>query len=113
GKTTTGRAIAGFSRPTSGSIRVGDTEVTALRHRREFRLAEFHRTTQLVYQNPYASLDPRQTIASILAEPLRNFGIGTRTDRSERVAHYLDLVSLAPEIGARHPRELSGGRRQR
>jgi peptide/nickel transport system ATP-binding protein len=108
GKTTTGRAIAGFARPTSGSIRVGEVDVTALRSRREF-----HRTTQLVYQNPFASLDPRQQVSRILAEPLRNFDIGSRTDRAERVAHYLDLVSLAPEIGARHPHELSGGQRQR
>lgn len=108
GKTTTGRSIAGFNRPTSGEIRVGETDVTALRSRRAF-----HRTTQLVYQNPYASLDPRQSIASILTEPLRNFGIGSRADRVERAQHHLELVSLAPEIGARHPHELSGGQRQR
>ncbi|SDQ46801.1 ABC transporter ATP-binding protein [Microbacterium sp. cf332] len=108
GKTTIGRSIAGFHRPTDGVVRVGDTDVTALRSRREF-----HRTTQLVYQNPYASLDPRQTISAILTEPLRNFGIGSRAERAERVAHHLDLVALAPEIGQRHPRELSGGQRQR
>ncbi|MFS0713068.1 ABC transporter ATP-binding protein [Microbacterium sp. 2P01SA-2] len=108
GKTTIGRSIAGFHRPTDGVVRVGDTDVTALRSRRDF-----HRTTQLVYQNPYASLDPRQTIAAILTEPLRNFGIGSRAERAERVAHHLDLVALAPEIGQRHPRELSGGQRQR
>ncbi len=108
GKTTIGRSIAGFHRPTGGIVRVGDTEVTALRSRREF-----HRTTQLVYQNPYASLDPRQTISAVLTEPLRNFGIGSRAERAERVAHHLELVSLAPEIGHRHPRELSGGQRQR
>jgi len=108
GKTTTGRAIAGFASPTAGTVRVGDTDVTALRSRRAF-----HRTTQLVYQNPYASLDPRQTIAGILTEPLRNFGIGTRADRADRVAHHLELVALAPDLAARHPRELSGGQRQR
>ena len=108
GKTTTGRSIAGFNRPTAGSIRVGDVDVTALRSAREFR-----RTTQLVYQNPYGSLDPRQTIASILAEPLENFGLGDRAERADRVAHHLELVSLAPEIGRRRPRELSGGQRQR
>ncbi len=108
GKTTTGRSIAGFAVPTAGTIRVGETEVTSLAGARDRRA--FHRVTQLVYQNPYASLDPRQSIAGILAEPLRNFGIG---DRAERVAHYLELVSLAPEIAERHPRELSGGQRQR
>lgn len=111
GKTTTGRSIAGLGRPTRGMIRVGDTEVTTLADGRARRA--FHRTTQLVYQNPYASLDPRQRIADILAEPLRNFGLGSRADRTERVAHHLELVSLAPEIASRHPRELSGGQRQR
>ncbi|GAA1644316.1 ABC transporter ATP-binding protein [Microbacterium flavum] len=111
GKTTTGRSIAGFNTPTQGTIRVGATEVTSLAGGRARRA--FHRTTQLVYQNPYASLDPRQSIADILSEPLRNFGIGTRADRIERVAHHLELVALAPEIAARHPRELSGGQRQR
>lgn len=108
GKTTTGRAIAGFQTPTSGSIRVGDTEVTQLRSAKEFR-----RHTQLVYQNPYGSLDPRQSIASVLGEPLRNFGIGSQTDRADRIAHALELVALAPELGARKPHELSGGQRQR
>ena len=111
GKTTTGRAVAGFRAPTSGTVRVGDTEVTALASGRARRA--FHRTTQLVYQNPYASLDPRQSVADILSEPLRNFQIGTRAERTDRVAHHLELVALAPEIAARHPRELSGGQRQR
>ncbi|ODT29186.1 MAG: ABC transporter ATP-binding protein [Microbacterium sp. SCN 70-27] len=111
GKTTTGRSIAGFNRPTRGGIRVGGTEVTALAGGRARRA--FHRSTQLVYQNPYASLDPRQSIADILAEPLRNFGIGSRAERADRVAHHLELVALAPELGSRHPRELSGGQRQR
>ncbi|GAA4775851.1 ABC transporter ATP-binding protein [Microbacterium gilvum] len=108
GKTTTGRSIAGLNRPTSGAIRVGDVDVTALRSARAFR-----RTTQLVYQNPYGSLDPRQTIGQVLAEPLANFGIGTSAERAERVAHHLELVSLAPELANRRPRELSGGQRQR
>ncbi|GAA5152075.1 ABC transporter ATP-binding protein [Microbacterium pseudoresistens] len=108
GKTTTGRSIAGLNRPTSGTIRVGDTEVTGARTSREFR-----RAAQLVYQNPFASLDPRQSIGSILAEPLENFGIGNRAERTERAAHQLEQVALAPEIAARRPAELSGGQRQR
>ena len=108
GKTTTGRAIAGFQRPTAGTITVGDTEITAGRLARDFR-----RRTQLVYQNPYGSLDPRQSIAAVLGEPLRNFGIGTAAERAERTAHALELVALAPEIGQRRPGELSGGQRQR
>lgn len=110
GKTTTGRAIAGFAKPTSGSIRVGETEVTQLRGA---SLRQFRRSTQLVYQNPYGSLDPRQTIAQVLAEPLRNFGIGSSTDRGDRVGHALELVALPAEFAHRRPRELSGGQRQR
>ncbi|WP_314455108.1 ABC transporter ATP-binding protein [uncultured Microbacterium sp.] len=111
GKTTTGRSIAGFHRPTAGRIRVAGTEVTALAGGRARRA--FHRTTQLVYQNPYASLDPRQSIAEILTEPLRNYGIGSRAERAERASHHLELVALDPDIAARRPRELSGGQRQR
>ncbi|UOQ58978.1 ABC transporter ATP-binding protein [Leucobacter rhizosphaerae] len=110
GKTTTGRAIAGFATPTSGSIRVDGTEVTELRGA---ALREFRKTTQLVYQNPYGSLDPRQTIAQALAEPLRNFGIGSRGDRADRVHRALELVALPAEFAHRRPRELSGGQRQR
>jgi len=111
GKTTTGRSIAGFHRPTAGLIRVAGTEVTALAGGRARRA--FHRGTQLVYQNPYASLDPRQSIAEILTEPLRNYGIGSRAERAERAAHHLELVALDPDLASRRPRELSGGQRQR
>jgi peptide/nickel transport system ATP-binding protein len=108
GKTTIGRSITGFNRPTAGRIRIGDTDVITLRSRRAF-----HRTAQLVYQNPYASLDPRQTVAEIIAEPLRNYGIGDKAERADRVARHLELVSLAPGLGVRRPHELSGGQRQR
>ncbi|QBE48705.1 dipeptide ABC transporter ATP-binding protein [Leucobacter triazinivorans] len=115
GKTTTGRAIAGFSRPTSGSVRVADAdggavEVTELRGR---ALREFRRTAQMVYQNPYGSLDPRLPIGHALAEPLKNFRIGAPSERAERVARALELVSLPAEFAHRRPRELSGGQRQR
>ncbi|RGE21885.1 ABC transporter ATP-binding protein [Leucobacter sp. wl10] len=115
GKTTTGRAIAGFSKPTSGSVRVGDAEgggveVTELRGG---ALREFRRTAQMVYQNPYGSLDPRLSIGQTLAEPLKNFRIGSRREHAERVARALELVALPPEFAHRQPRELSGGQRQR
>ena len=112
GKTTTGRAIAGFSVPTAGSVRVDGAEVTELRRS---GLREFRRTTQMVYQNPYGSLDPRLSVGQTLAEPLKNFriGSGSRADRVERVAHALEIVSLPAEFAQRRPRELSGGQRQR
>jgi peptide/nickel transport system ATP-binding protein len=111
GKTTTGRAIAGFRAPTAGRIEVAGTEVTALKGSAAVR--GLRRSVQLVHQNPFGSLDPRQPIGKILEEPLRNFDLGSRAERARTVAHHLDLVSLAPELGDRRPRELSGGQRQR
>ncbi|MBB5832488.1 dipeptide ABC transporter ATP-binding protein [Brachybacterium aquaticum] len=111
GKTTTGRAIAGFRTPTAGAIRVADTEVTALRGGRALR--EFRSTVQLVHQNPFGSLDPRQTVSAILEEPLRNTGRGDRAERRSAAMHHLDLVALPAEVATRRPRELSGGQRQR
>ncbi|MGP9745491.1 dipeptide ABC transporter ATP-binding protein [Brachybacterium sp. AOP29-B2-41] len=111
GKTTTGRAIAGFRRPTAGSIEVAGTEVTAIGKGRALR--EFRATVQLVHQNPFGSLDPRQSIAAILEEPLRNTRRGTRAERRTAALHHLELVSLPPEVADRRPRELSGGQRQR
>ena len=110
GKTTTGRAIAGFRVPTAGSILVDGTEVTQLGGK---RLREFRSTVQLVHQNPFGSLDPRQSIAQILEEPLRNTRRGNRAQRRSAALHHLELVSLPREVATRRPRELSGGQRQR
>lgn len=110
GKTTTGRALAGLATPTAGSISVAGTEVTNLHGS---ALRAYRRTTQLVYQNPYNSLDPRCTIGQMLAEPLRNFRIGSRAEQGDRIAHALELVALPADFAHRRPRELSGGQRQR
>ena len=130
GKTTTGRIIAGFAKPVAGSVLLtggqaagepvapgvkaagaqAEIEVTGLRGK---QLREFRRTTQMVYQNPYGSLDPRLSIGQTLAEPLKNFGIAPRAEHAERVAHALELVALPAEFAQRKPRELSGGQRQR
>ncbi|ROR71895.1 dipeptide ABC transporter ATP-binding protein [Bogoriella caseilytica] len=110
GKTTTARAVVGLQAPSSGSIHVLGQEVTALDRA---GLRRFRRGTQLVYQNPFSSLDPRQSIASIVAEPLKNFAWGDRSERQRRVRETLERVALPAEAGRRRPAELSGGQRQR
>ncbi|KTR96639.1 ABC transporter ATP-binding protein [Microbacterium testaceum] len=110
GKTTTGRAVAGFQRPTAGTVRVDGIDVTALSGR---GLRDYRRTVQLVYQNPLASLDPRQRVGRAIEEPLRNFGLGSAAARAERVQHQLEQVALDPALASRYPAELSGGQRQR
>jgi len=110
GKTTLARCIIGLTRPTSGEIRFHDQDVTHLRGaaRREFR-----RRVQPIFQDPYASLDPRWSIARTIREPLDAFGIGTSTERDATVARLLDRVGLPGRLGTRMPHELSGGQRQR
>ncbi|AGT06161.1 ABC-type putative dipeptide/oligopeptide transporter, ATPase subunit [Corynebacterium glutamicum MB001] len=110
GKTTLGRAIAMFNTPTSGSISVSGKDITNLSKAQQ---RELRQQIQLVYQNPYSSLDPRQTIGSTIAEPLRNFTKVSKQEADEKVAHYLELVALDPALATRRPRELSGGQRQR
>jgi peptide/nickel transport system ATP-binding protein len=110
GKTTTARCIAGFLTPSAGQVLVGEVDVGRLRGE---ALRRFRRQVQLVYQNPYASLDPRQTIARIVEEPLLNFEPIARPERERRVAAMLERVGLPAELAARHPEALSGGQRQR
>ena len=110
GKTTTARLITRFHQPDAGTIEVDGDDVT---HAKRDQLRVLRRRIQLVYQNPFASLDPRQQIADIVAEPLVNFGVGSRTERRERALALLDRVSLPAEVARRTPRELSGGQRQR
>ncbi|MGP5593491.1 dipeptide ABC transporter ATP-binding protein [Corynebacterium flavescens] len=110
GKTTIGRAISLFNTPTSGSIALSGEEITG---RRGKELRHLRRRIQLVYQNPFGSLDPRMSIGDSIAEPLRNFdGASTRQAR-RKAEEYLDLVALDKAIASRRPRELSGGQRQR
>jgi peptide/nickel transport system ATP-binding protein len=110
GKTTTARSIVGFQRPTSGRILVDGVDVTTLRGE---NLRQFRKTIQLVYQNPFASLDPRQTIFQIVEEPLLNFDPLPREDRARKVHAILERVGLPQSILTRKPRALSGGQRQR
>jgi len=106
GKTTTIRALVGLLRPTAGQIQIAGTDVTALRGE---ALRQFRRKVQLVYQNPFASLDPRQTVFDIVEEPLRNFDRLPAAARHQRVQDTLARVGLAAELQGRRPHALSGG----
>ncbi len=110
GKTTTARLVTRFLHPDAGTIDLDGTDVAGL-SRSEVR--ELRRRIQLVYQNPFSSLDPRQSIAQIVAEPLHNFREGRRADRAARAAELIDRGALPRDALDRTPRELSGGQRQR
>ncbi|GAA2581578.1 ABC transporter ATP-binding protein [Dactylosporangium fulvum] len=110
GKTSLARLILGLTRPDAGRIRLDGRDITALR-RRDLRTV--HRRVQLIYQNPYASLNPYFTVDELVGEPLRNYGIGDRAGRSQRIGELLDSVALPAGIRRRRAAELSGGQRQR
>jgi ABC-type oligopeptide transport system ATPase subunit len=110
GKSTTGYCILQLLKPTSGSIRFMSKELTEL-GREELR--RMRREMQIVFQDPYASLDPRMTVGGIVAEPLEVHGIGTRRSRRETVRRLLDIVGFNPNFTNRYPHEFSGGQRQR
>lgn len=110
GKTTTIRAVAGFQKITAGRIEIDGLDLRDLRGE---TLRQFRRTVQLVYQNPFGSLDPRQTIFSVVEEPLLNFAPLSRTQREEKVCSIIDRVGLPASVLTRRPHALSGGQRQR
>lgn len=110
GKTTTIRAIAGFQKASGGSILIGDTDVASLT---SGTLRQFRRKVQLVYQNPWGSLDPKQTIFSIVEEPLLNFDPLPKPERARRVEAIIERVGLPTSVLSRLPHALSGGQRQR
>jgi oligopeptide/dipeptide ABC transporter ATP-binding protein len=111
GKTTVGRSILRLIEPTAGTIRFDGSDVTSLS---QAQLRAFRRRAQIIFQDPFASLNPRMTVADIVGEALVIHGLvhGAR-GRAQRVAELLRLVGLAPEHMARHPHEFSGGQRQR
>jgi oligopeptide transport system ATP-binding protein len=110
GKSTTGYCILQLLKPTAGSIRFQDKELTKL-GREEIR--RMRREMQIVFQDPYSSLDPRMTVGDIVAEPLDVHGVGTRRTRRARVRELLDVVGFNPDYVNRYPHEFSGGQRQR
>ncbi|WP_409464770.1 dipeptide ABC transporter ATP-binding protein [Amycolatopsis sp. GA6-003] len=107
GKTTTARMVVGLETPTAGTVSFAGQDVTRLP---PAELRRLRRRFQLVYQNPYASLNPRFSIADVIGEPLRAFRVG---GRAERVAELADQVALPSSVLRRKPAELSGGQRQR
>ena len=111
GKTTTGRCILQLERPTSGAILFEGQDLTALD---ETALRAFRRRIQVIFQDPYSSLNPRMTVGQILAEPLGVHGIvPDRHARAARVQDLLRHVGLLPQHAHRYPHQLSGGQRQR
>jgi len=110
GKTTTGRAILRLIEPTSGEINFKGQNVARFS---EQRLKQFRRNAQMIFQDPFASLNPRMTVEDIVGEPLQVHGIGTRSERAGRVAAVLEKVGLEPAYMRRFPHEFSGGQRQR
>ncbi len=111
GKTTVGKCVLRIIRPTDGTVLYNGTDITGMSDR---RFSKFRRDLQLIFQDPYGSLDPRQSVSSILREALvsgnKKF---SSVEIKERIAELLALVGLDPDIGGRFPHEMSGGQRQR
>jgi oligopeptide/dipeptide ABC transporter ATP-binding protein len=110
GKSTVARLILRLLQPTSGSIRLEGDDVTSLG---ESAMRPYRRQVQMVFQDPYASLNPRLTAGDIIAEPLENYSRLSADDRRERVAKLLQRVGLRADSMKRYPFEFSGGQRQR
>src|SRR5687767_7065302 len=110
GKSTTGRTILQLYRPTAGSVHF---EGVDLIHLKGENLRQMRRKMQMIFQDPYASLNPRMTVADIVGEPLMVHNVATGKEIQERVQHLLKVVNLNPSFAGRYPHEFSGGQRQR
>ncbi|WP_412917811.1 ABC transporter ATP-binding protein [Meiothermus sp.] len=110
GKTTLGRSLLRLVEPTGGRIWFDGQEIT---HLPKETLRAFRRRMQIIFQDPYASLNPRMTVGDIIAEPLVIHRVGGPKERQERVAELLETVQLSPDHARRYPHEFSGGQRQR
>jgi len=110
GKSTTGRAILQLYQPTAGTVKFQGTELTTLKGG---EMRKMRRHMQMIFQDPYASLNPRMTVGSIVGEPLEVHSIASGKARKERVKELLDIVGLNPYFINRYPHEFSGGQRQR
>src|SRR5258708_11154834 len=108
GKSTLARLVSQLLPVTSGKIFIDDVELTKLRGE---KLRQQRRQLQMIFQDPFASLDPRMTVGDIIAEPLDNFGVMRGRQRADRVQELLRLVGLNPNFNNRYPHEFSGGQR--
>jgi oligopeptide transport system ATP-binding protein len=110
GKSTTGRAIIRLYQPTEGRITFDGTDITSMQGG---ELRAIRRRMQMIFQDPYASLNPRMNVATIITEPMEIHKVGSAKERRERGRELLATVGLNPEFGVRYPHEFSGGQRQR
>ncbi|WGF86448.1 ABC transporter ATP-binding protein [Marinivivus vitaminiproducens] len=112
GKSTVARIIAGLYRPTSGKVRFGGTDLTAIPEGR--RMRPFRRQMQMIFQDPYSSLNPRLSVGDIIAEPIRHHGLASSKAEQRRIIdELLERVGLGAKAKVRYPHEFSGGQRQR
>lgn len=110
GKSTAGKAILQLTQSTEGSIKFLDNDLVSLSKR---QLREFRQEIQMIFQDPYSSLNPKKRIIDLVAEPLRNFENLSAEEEREKVLYYLNKVGLSPESLYKYPHEFSGGQRQR
>ncbi|MGA8020845.1 MAG: dipeptide ABC transporter ATP-binding protein [Desulfobacterales bacterium] len=110
GKTTTGLAIMRLIEPTGGAVFFKGEDITRAS---KSKLRTLRKDMQIIFQDPYSSLNPRMTVNQILADPLINYGLYSGKQQAERIAFLLVKVGLSPEHGRRYPHEFSGGQRQR
>ncbi|MGA9478837.1 MAG: dipeptide ABC transporter ATP-binding protein [Desulfobacterales bacterium] len=110
GKTTTGLAIMRLIEPTGGAVFFKGEDITRAS---KSKLRALRKDMQIIFQDPYSSLNPRMTVNQILADPLINYGLYSGKQQAERIAFLLVKVGLSPEHGRRYPHEFSGGQRQR
>jgi oligopeptide transport system ATP-binding protein len=110
GKSTLGRAILQLVRPTAGQVRFDDRELTGLS---EAELRPLRRRMQMVFQDPFSSLNPRMTVGDAVTEPMLAHGLASRADASDKAAALFRMVGLDPQMLRRYPHEFSGGQRQR
>jgi oligopeptide transport system ATP-binding protein len=110
GKSTTGRTILQLYKPTAGKVTFEGTDLITLKGE---QMRQMRRKMQMIFQDPYASLNPRMTVAQLVAEPLMVHNVATGAEINQRVEHLLEIVNLNPAFASRYPHEFSGGQRQR